>query len=182
MARTILIIGGCRSGKSAYAQKLAEATSGRRAYLATCPIIDEEMRRRIEVHQWRRAVANWETLEEPLYLADTIKSAGAFDMLLVDCLTLWVNNLMYETERIDRTVTEQDVADRCQEVLAASANHPGTIIFVTNEVGMGIVPANAAARTYRDLVGRCNQVIAAGADEVILVSCGIPLPLKGTRL
>ena len=181
MSTIVLITGGCRSGKSAYARKLAEAMRPRRAYLATCPAIDQEMHRRIEEHRRRRAVAEWETIEEPLYLAGAIGSAGTFNVLLVDCLTLWVNNLMFEAERHGGAVTEQDVADRCGEVLASCATHPGTVFFVTNEVGAGIVPENAIARAYRDLAGRCNQVIAAGADEVILISCGIPLTLKGTR-
>ena len=196
MARIILVTGGCRSGKSAHAQKLAESLPGaaRRAYIATAPVIDEEMRTRVRKHQQARAAAagGWTTIEAPIELAEAIAAAGmpateqpsqawhpAFDVLLVDCLTLWVNNLMYRAEQAGGQITEDAAAEECEHVLAACRAHPGTVIFVTNEVGMGIVPDNAMARRFRDLVGRCNQLVAAAADSVQLVCSGIPLTLKG---
>ncbi|HAU38995.1 MAG TPA: bifunctional adenosylcobinamide kinase/adenosylcobinamide-phosphate guanylyltransferase [Phycisphaerales bacterium] len=180
MARVILVTGGCRSGKSAYAQRLAEGLPGRRAYVATCPVIDEEMRHRIQRHREARKAAGWETVEESLALAKALTAVGQYDVVLVDCLTLWVNNLLHEAERKGDDLDEDHVAQRCQEALRACRALPGAVIFVSNEVGMGIVPDNPLARRYRDLVGRCNQVIAAGADVLTLVSCGIPLFLKGS--
>ena len=179
MARVILVTGGCRSGKSAYAQGLGESLAGERVYIATCPVIDEEMRARIDKHRLARA-EKWETLEETLDLPGAIRRAAASPVVLVDCLTLWVNNLMYAAQQCAALVSEEQVAQQCAEVLAACGPSQGTVIFVTNEVGMGIVPDNPAARRYRDLVGRCNQVMAAGADAVAMVSCGIPLFLKGS--
>jgi len=179
MARLVLISGGCRSGKSAHAQMLAESLPGRRAYVATCPVIDAEMRRRIDRHQQARSARQWQTFEEPVDLPKALAAAAGFDVVLVDCLTLWVNNLMYEAEQQGAQVSEEQMTDRCQALLTACRAHRGTIILVTNEVGMGIVPDNAVARRYRDLAGRCNQVIAAGADVVTLVACGLPLTLKG---
>ena len=179
MSRVILVTGGCRSGKSAHAQKLGESLAGRHAYVATCPVIDDEIGVRVEEHRRQRADGGWETIEETVGLAEAIASAKGFDVLLVDCLTLWVNNIMYEAEQRGGEVTEEDITNRCGEVLSACGAREGTIVFVTNEVGMGIVPGNGEARRYRDLLGRCNQVIAGGADEVRLVSCGIPIILKG---
>jgi len=179
MARIILITGGCRSGKSAHAQRLAESLVGRHVYVATCPITDDEMRARIARHQQQRLHHDWETVEEPIDLGDAILRAGTNAIVLVDCLTLWVNNLMYEADKQGEKVDEHDVDRLCDQVLDACRRHDGTVFFVTNEVGMGIVPDNGISRRYRDLVGRCNQTIAAGSDEVTLVACGIPLTLKG---
>ncbi|HYW79395.1 MAG TPA: bifunctional adenosylcobinamide kinase/adenosylcobinamide-phosphate guanylyltransferase [Thermoguttaceae bacterium] len=179
MAKILLITGGCRSGKSAHAQRLAESIVGRHVYVATCPITDDEMRERVARHQQQRRHHDWETIEEPTDLADAILRTGNRAVVLVDCLTLWVNNLMYEAEKLEKEVEEQEVERLCGQVLDACRRHEGTILFVTNEVGMGIVPDNAISRRYRDLVGRCNQTMAAGADEVTLVASGIPLTLKG---
>lgn len=180
MAHVTLVTGGCRSGKSAFAQGLAESLAGPRTYVATCPVIDDEMRRRIEKHRLARAERHWTTIEQPLDLEAAIAAAAGSRVVLVDCLTLWVNNLMFEAEQAGGVVGEEDIARRCGAVLASCGRHGGHVMFVTNEVGMGIVPENALARRYRDLVGRCNQVVAAGADAVVLVSCGIPLYLKGS--
>jgi len=180
MARVLLITGGCRSGKSTHAQALAEKLPGSRAYVATCPVVDEEMQRRICRHQEARRGRGWKTLEEALDLKGALLDANAYDVLLVDCLTLWINNLLYEAEQNGGSIKEDEIERRCSEVLAACAEHSGTVIFVTNEVGMGIVPENATARHYRDLLGTCNQVMASGADEVTLVVCGIPMTLKGS--
>ena len=178
MARIVLITGGCRSGKSAHAQRMAESLDGARVFVATCPVTDDEMRARIARHRQQRRHRDWDTIEEQVDLAAAIGHSRSYGVVLVDCLTLWVNNLMYETGKRDRTVDEHEIERLCGEVLDACRGHGGTVIFVTNEVGMGIVPDNAASRRYRDLVGRCNQVVAAGADEVTLVACGIPSTLK----
>jgi len=179
MARIVLITGGCRSGKSDYAQRLAESLAGRRVYVATCPVTDDEMRERIARHQQQRRHHDWETIEEPADLAAAIRRAGSGSIVLVDCLTLWVNNLMYGAERLGEQIDENEIERLCGRVVDACRRHDGTVVFVTNEVGMGIEPGNAISRRYRDLVGRCNQTIAACADEVTLVACGIPLTLKG---
>lgn len=179
MGKTILITGGCRSGKSAHAQRLAEALGGRHVYVATCPVTDEEMRIRISRHQHDRRQHAWETIEEQTDLVGAILRAGVEAVVLVDCLTLWVNNVMYEADKRGAAIREDEIERLSGEVLDACRRHGGTVVFVTNEVGMGIVPDNETSRRYRDLVGRCNQVIAVGADEVTLVACGIPLTLKG---
>jgi adenosylcobinamide kinase/adenosylcobinamide-phosphate guanylyltransferase len=181
MARIILVTGGCRSGKSAYAQRLAESLPPARLYVATAPASDEEMQRRIDEHQRARQGRGWETLEEQLDLPSVFSANGQHNVLLVDCVTLWVNNLMYYADRDGRQVTEADVAGLCDSVLHEAETHGGTVIFVTNEVGLGVVPENEQARCYRDLVGRANQLIAARADAVTLVCCGIPIPLKEKR-
>ena len=180
MARIVLVTGGARSGKSAYARRVGEALPGPRALVATCPVIDDEMRARIRKHRKARSQKDWDTLEETAALTRILREAEKYRVLLVDCLTLWINNLMYEAERSGREVEEEEMEERCRALLAACSPRRGVVIFVTNEVGMGIVPENALARRYRDLVGRCNQVVAAGADEVVFLVCGIPLRLKGT--
>ena len=174
MSEIILITGGSRSGKSGYAQKLAEALPGPRAYLATCPVIDPEMAVRVEKHRESRRASDWETIEETVDLAGAIRRAGRYRVLLVDCLTLWVNNLLYEAGRRGDVFTEETTAVRCREVLDACGAFPGTILFVTNELGMGIVPDNEAARRFRDCAGRCNQMLAEAAGTVTLVVAGNP--------
>ena len=182
MAELILVVGGCRSGKSAYAQQLAESLPPSRLYVATCPVIDREMALRIEAHQAARSGRGWETVEEPSDLAAVLGRSRPHNVVLVDCLTLWINNLMYARQCQSRELDEDEVAGQCRAMLDAVVGGPGAVIFVSNEVGMGIVPENAAARRYRDLVGRANQVVAARADTVTLVSCGIPWNLKETCL
>ena len=178
MARIILVTGGSRSGKSDYAQRLAESLAGRRAYIATSPVIDSEMAERVEKHRAARTRAAWDTIEETLDLPGAIGNAGGHDVFLVDCLTLWINNILYEAEQPCREVAEEDIARRCEDILRVCREHSGTVIFVTNEVGMGIVPDNPLARRFRDLAGRCNQLIGAGADEVWFVVSGIPMKIK----
>lgn len=178
MAKIVLITGGCRSGKSGYAQKMAESLPPARVYVATSPVTDDEMRRRIEQHRQARHNRGWETIEEQLDLTGVFRRNAESNVLLVDCVTLWVNNLMYRAEQESRQVTEADVEEQCGEMLDAARACCGTVIFVTNEVGFGVVPENALARRYRDLVGRANQIIAEQADAVTLVCCGIPMNVK----
>ena len=178
MKQFILVTGGSRSGKSSWAQKTAEAISARRVFIATCPIIDDEMRERIRKHREARDERNWHTIEEPLDIAGAIDSSHKFPVVLVDCLTLWINNLMYRAKMETMTITETDVAAECRIVIEAAMRHPGSVLFVTNEVGMGIIPENALARLYRDLAGRCNQVIAEACDRVVLMVSGFPLEIK----
>ena len=179
MSRIVLVTGGSRSGKSAHALRLAESRPGPWTFVATCPETDEEMAKKIEAHKQERDVRTWTTIEEEVDLAGAIGRAGAAGVILVDCLTLWVNNLMYRASSAGREVTEQQVAELTDAVIRAARSAPGTVIFVTNEVGLGIVPPDASTRLYRNLVGRCGQAIAAAADAAVLVVCGLPITLKG---
>jgi adenosylcobinamide kinase/adenosylcobinamide-phosphate guanylyltransferase len=179
MAEIVLVTGGCRSGKSAYAQELAERLPPNRLFIATCPVTDEEMRERIAAHQRARQDRGWETVDEQVDLAGVLQRPSQHNVVLVDCVTLWVNNLMYWAGRDGRTITEAELTDHCGHVLSAAQTHSGMVIFVTNEVGMGVVPENATARRFRDLAGRANQMIATAADRVVMMVSGIPWQLKG---
>ncbi|MBI5528563.1 MAG: bifunctional adenosylcobinamide kinase/adenosylcobinamide-phosphate guanylyltransferase [Deltaproteobacteria bacterium] len=167
-----LITGGARSGKSAFALELAGET-GRRVYLATAEAKDDEMGDRIARHRRERG-PGWKTVEEPLKLAAATKRLdGAADAVVVDCLTLWLSNLLGARMKLD-------VA--CESVLKAlSARRTATrFILVSNEVGMGIVPDKPMARDFRDAAGKLNQRVAALADEVYLMVAGIPINIKPT--
>ena len=179
MGIVTLITGGSRSGKSAFAQQLAEQEPGAKLFLATCPVTDDEMAARIKRHIADRKEAGWMTVEEEVDVADRLEKSQEYTVVLVDCLTLWVNNLMYHAEQENEVLDEDTVAAKAAEILQKTREHSGRVLFVTNEVGLGIVPENETARRYRDLVGRCNQRIAAAADDVYLVSCGIPIQIKG---
>jgi adenosylcobinamide kinase/adenosylcobinamide-phosphate guanylyltransferase len=181
MAKITLITGGSRSGKSAFAQRLAEEQPGSRLFIATCPVTDAEMELRILRHVQDRQKGNWATVEETVDLAGQLRQAHRFDTVLIDCLTLWVNNLMFEEAGRKRSIDEDRVRAATEQMLAAAREHPGEVIMVTNEVGMGIVPDNANARLYRDLIGRCSQCVGMAADRVYLVSCGIPIQIKGNN-
>ena len=173
-----LITGGSRSGKSAFAQQQAEQIKAPRLFIATCPRIDPEMDERIFRHQQDREGLGWQTGEVPLRLAEELERTPTGTTVLIDCLTLWINNLMYEAEQKEQEINEDQISALAEELAGAARNHQGQVFLVTNEVGLGIVPDNPLVRRYRDLVGRCNQVIAAFADQVFLVSCGIPMRLK----
>ena len=180
MARIILITGGSRSGKSSFALDLAEKQSGLRLFFATCPKTDAEMEERIRLHRLERENRGWHTIEEPVDLAGRLEQNHDYPVILIDCLTLWINNMMYQAELAGKKLDEDEVGRQAGLLMSAGSGCKGTVILVTNEVGLGIVPENAVARLYRDLVGRCNQCIGRQADEVYFVSCGIPLILKGT--
>jgi adenosylcobinamide kinase/adenosylcobinamide-phosphate guanylyltransferase len=178
MAKIILVTGASRSGKSDHAKMIAESLAGPRLFVATCPVLDEEMAERIRRHQRERQASLWDTIEEPVQVASAVSASLKYKVILVDCLTLWINNVLCEAEAQGRTVTEDDIIAQSSELLEACFTFGGTIILVTNEIGWGIVPENRLARLYRDLVGRCNRCIAEKAHEVILVTCGIPMVLK----
>jgi len=176
-----LVTGGSRSGKSDHARHLAEEFPGPRTFIATCPVVDEEMRRRVERHRRERASAGWATVEEEVEVPRALREAGSSGVVVVDCLTLWVNNLMYEAEKAGKVFGEDEISACAHTLLATCRAIPAAVILVTNEVGMGIVPDNALARRYRDLVGRCNQLVATEADRVTLVVSGVPVEIQGER-
>ncbi len=182
MSRIILVTGGTRSGKSRYALNLAESLPGPRAFIATCPVTDDEMKRRIEAHRRERESAGWTTIEEETDLAGAMAGAKAYSVIVVDCLTLWINNLMYTAEADGREPSETDIARLTGDLVQSCGHLAGTVIFVTNEVGMGIVPEHRSARLFRDLVGRCSQIIAANADAVVFIVCGVPMTIKGDEI
>jgi adenosylcobinamide kinase/adenosylcobinamide-phosphate guanylyltransferase len=178
LGNLILVTGGGRSGKSAYAQEIAEALGGRKIFLATCPPVDEEMVARIRRHEQARAGRGWETIEETLDLAGALRQIVTCDVILVDCLTLWINNLMYEAEKSETKIDEDEMSEIAEDLVSAARAAEFPVIMVTNEVGMGIVPEHPSVRLYRDLVGRCNQVAARGADRVVLMVSGMSIEMK----
>lgn len=170
-----LVLGGVRSGKSRFAEQeadrwLADQPKGKRLYIATAQVYEEEMRGRIEKHKNRRG-ADWRTIEEPLYLTKVLKEeTGKGTFILVDCLTLWLTNLLLKDAKIDAAMN-----DLCAFLKKAE----GEIVLVSNEVGHGIVPENKLAREFCDIQGLANQHLAETADRVVLITAGIPLVLKG---
>lgn len=179
MAEIIFVTGGCRSGKSSFARKLGESLPGPRVFLATCPpMLDEEMSLRIDKHRAERTPGVWDTVEEPVRLDSVLSHPGSNRVFLLDCMSLWVSNLLYEAAQNRSVLDEADVEKRCRGILSASSSHSYTMIIVSNEVGMGIVPENDLARHYRDLLGRANQVMAEAARKVILMISGIPVHIK----
>ena len=173
MNHKIFVIGGCRSGKSNHALELAEKMAvNERIFIATCVPQDSEMRQRVAKHQQNRS-QSWKTIEAPLYLPQAIiNNARAKSVVLVDCLTLWINNLLMENE------SAPDVEDQISNLVQALQSADGTVIMVSNEVGTGIVPENKLARVYRDLVGTVNQEVARSADRVVWVVAGIAVDIK----
>ena len=164
-----LILGGARSGKSSYAEGLITALPAPWAYVATAEAFDEEMRQRIDHHQARRG-SGWVQYETPLDIAATLAGDAGDQPCLVDCLTLWLSNLMH---------AERDIARETDNLVGALSKRSAPCIMVSNEVGLGIVPDNALARRFRDEAGRLNQRIAAVADCVVFVAAGLPMTLKG---
>ena len=169
----IFVTGGARSGKSDFAQDLAEKLEGKRLFLATAQAFDEEMHRRIEKHREQRG-NRWDTVEEPIYIGRALRSAvGSYATILIDCLTLWMSNLLLEYQDQDEKMSE--IMD---DFFSSIDEFDGTIISVSNEVGMGIVPDNKLARDYRDQLGFLNQRMARRADEVYALLSGIPVKIK----
>lgn len=178
MASLVLITGGARSGKSRMAINMGERLGSRRIFVATCPFVDNEIIRRIKRHKEERAQGGWDTIEEPRDIEAALSQTFAHDVRVVDCLTLWVNNLMYYGESKGDNLDEEFLSVRIGKLLQVCTELSGTVIFVTNEVGSGIVPENHLARCFRDLIGCCSRLIAEKADQVILTVCGLPVYLK----
>ena len=165
-----MVLGGARSGKSAFAERLAEASGRAVTYIATARPEDEEMRERIDHHRRGRR-PEWAVVEEPLALAEVMLAHAADDRcLLVDCLTVWLSNLL---------AVEPRLPTECSALLELLPALPGHVILVSNEVGWGLVPMHPVGRRFRDEAGRLNQQVAALCERVTLVAAGLPLVLKG---
>ncbi len=174
--RLTLVLGGVRAGKSRYAQMLAQA--GQRVlFVATAEAGDPEMAARIQAHQAERP-ADWDTLEEPLDLAMALaRRMPDYDTVLLDCLTLWVSNRLLKGG--DTGQTTLDIPAASDRLLRLYEQGNASWIVVSNEVGLGVMPANDLARSYADALGRVNQIFAAAADDVILMVAGVPVNIKG---
>ena len=167
--RSLLVIGGTRSGKSRYAQNLAEASGKTPVLIATATAGDEEMAKRIAKHRAERG-AQWQVVEEQLDITEALRREAAADkVLVVDCLTLWLSNLM---------LGSKDIEAHCQALAQTVPTLSGPVIFVSNEVGLGIVPESALGREFRDTQGRLNQTLGAVCEAVVFVAAGLPLRLK----
>ncbi len=173
MKEIVLIIGGCRSGKSRYALELAKKTPGdRRIFIATCVPKDEEMEIRIARHKEERD-KSWSTIEVPIRLSEAIiEYSRKSDLILIDCLTLWISNLILDNNDVD-------ISEAALHLTKSLKDAQCPVIMVSNEVGTGIVPENDLARLFRDTAGIVNQNVAACSDRVIWMVAGIPVPIKG---
>ncbi|HOI51354.1 MAG TPA: bifunctional adenosylcobinamide kinase/adenosylcobinamide-phosphate guanylyltransferase [Azonexus sp.] len=183
MAKRTLILGGARSGKSRHAEQIAAASGQRVVYVATAESRDGEMVRRIAHHRARRP-ADWGCVEEPLYLATRLRELAAPDScLLVDCLTLWLSNLLFAGRAAAQAETGEAIscplfAGETAALVETLPQLPGQVILVSNEVGWGIVPMHPVSRLFADEQGRLNQRVAAVCERVTLVAAGLPLTLK----
>ena len=171
----IFITGGCRSGKSRYALHYANQHFSRKLFMATCEALDEEMVQRIENHKKVRGT-EWQTIEEPIEIVRKIRESGRDgEVILIDCLTLWLYNLLTKWDN------DLKIIDETEKLIKTIKQSPASFILVSNEVGMGIVPADPLSRRYRDLLGTMNQKIAEALDTVIFMVSGIPIFLKGNE-
>lgn len=168
MSKSILVTGGARSGKSALAERLAAELGGTPVYIATAEATDAEMAARIAAHRARRG-EGWRTVEAPLDLVGALDETEGDVPRLVDCLTLWLGNLI---------MTERDWRTEAERLVIAIGRRAAPLVIVSNEVGAGIVPENALARSFRDAAGELNQAVAAVVDEVYLTVAGQPLRIK----
>lgn len=164
-----LILGGAASGKSGFAEDLVRQMSKAPAYIATAQVFDDEMAAKVARHRAMRGTG-WTTIEEPLDLGQAMAQVNSSQPVLIDCATLWLTNII---------LGDHDVGRHTQDFLLAIAQHPSSVVVVSNEVGQGIVPENALARQFRNAQGQLNQQIAGQADLVVAVMAGLPLVLKG---
>lgn len=172
MAKIIFILGGARSGKSTYALELARKNKKKVAFIATCQALDKEMAQRIRFHKKARP-RNWQNFEEPCKVSGLLNKIGAkFEVILIDCLTLLVSNLMLKGLKEDAIIQE------INNILSALNKIEGKAIIVSNEVGSGIVPQSKLGRDFRDIAGKINQIVAKKSDEVFFMVSGIPTKIK----
>ena len=167
----ILVLGGVRSGKSDFARNLCEAAGGRKVYLATATALDPEMARRIERHKSERG-REWTTVEEPLEVACSISSEEQGSVILIDCLTLWLSNLM------GLGLGDDEILQRVDGLTGVIGESASFVAAVSNDVSQGIMPVNAMARRFADISGFMNQRLAAAAEEVFFMTAGLPARLK----
>ena len=173
--RLTLILGGVRAGKSSYAQRLA-ASGQRILFVATAEAGDEEMKARIDAHRETRPVG-WDTLEEPIDLAGALEPLlPSYDTVLLDCLTLWVSNLLLKDP--DLEAARKDILPEVERLLDLYRSSDASWIIVSNEVGLGVIPTTELGRVYADELGRVNLLVAAEADEVYLMAAGLPIRMK----
>ncbi len=174
MGHIILVLGGAKSGKTSYALRLGEEIHAlKRYYIATAVVCDDEMKKKVELHIRERG-ERWITIEAPYDIEGGISSLGEREpLVLVDCLTMWLNNLMFEG------LTDGQIYSRIDSLLSFLSGVSGTIILVSNEVGLGIVPQGEEARRFRELAGRLNQEMARIAREVFFVIAGLAIKIKG---
>lgn len=171
----VLVLGGARSGKSTVAERMAR-DGGRVLFIATAEALDEAMQRRIAAHR-RHRPEHWDTLEEPIHLSRAVRPlADRYDTFVLDCLTLWVSNLLLEDE--EASDAEHTVLETVRRLLDLIEAAGGRWILVSNEVGQGIVPASPLGREYRDVLGRVNQLVASRSDRAYLMVAGMALDLK----
>lgn len=182
--KLILVLGGARSGKSLFAERLAGQIGCDVLYIATATADDDEMRRRIEEHR-RRRPATWQTVEAPLNVSAAIRAnSERHHVVLIDCLSVLVSNMLLEHEKADEDVVaasarvEEAVRREMDKLLACYEDSTATFVVVSNEVGHGVVPAYPLGRVYRDVLGLANQLVARNADEVYLLVAGVPIELK----
>ncbi len=180
--KNILIIGGARSGKSHFAQELALKLGEPVLFVATAVAGDEEMRQRIEKHQQARPSA-WSTLEVTTHVGSQIsQKIGEAQVVIVDCITLLVSNILSQySDQTGVPLIEQKLTSEINELVECINHTDASFIIVTNEVGLGLVPANRVGRLYRDLLGRVNQLLAQQVDEIYLMVAGLPVPIKPSR-
>jgi len=180
MSKLTLILGGARSGKSSYAQSVAEEAGKSVTFLATAQPLDKEMSARIQKHRAERR-ADWETLEVPLGIAPYIQQIKS-DVVILDCVTLLISNLLMQfvkDDLVDEAPFKLSVEQEVNELIAMIREQKQDWIIISNEVGMGLVPAYQMGRAYRDWLGWANQRLALEADKVILMVAGIPMIIKG---
>jgi adenosylcobinamide kinase/adenosylcobinamide-phosphate guanylyltransferase len=178
--KLILVLGGSRSGKSEYAEKIAVDTNKRVAYIATAAICDEEMAARVRLHRERRP-GNWVTVEEETDIPGVLAKYGQGDVLLLDCAAVWITNLLLKQQHSD---LEADAIKKEQHILeqvariSEAVGKGADLIVVSSEVGLGLIPEYPLGRLFRDLVGKANQLLASKADSVFLLVAGIPMEIK----
>ncbi|HLC18231.1 MAG TPA: bifunctional adenosylcobinamide kinase/adenosylcobinamide-phosphate guanylyltransferase [Thermodesulfobacteriota bacterium] len=167
----VFVLGGARSGKSDFALRLSDDLSGRKVFFATAEPLDDEMRLRIERHRDSRG-EKWETVEEPVDVVEGIRAVDGGGVVVLDCLTLWLTNLM------GAGLGDEEILSRVKALSEACASSGASIVAVSNEVGLGVVPENRLARRFGDLSGTANRLMAEAADEVYFLTAGIPVKVK----